>query len=439
MNPKTEVVSTKRKLKEIAVEYWWAIPLFIFYFGYTLYYSSGELQGDEPRYFRHATYMLQGAYTDASDPEFLSGPGYPLLLLPFVAVDAPLTVIHLVNPFLLITAVIFFYKTLSLYVSRKLTLVATILFGLYPFTLQWLSVALSDELAVALSCAFMYFFCRASQEQKIFTKYTLAATLSLGWLILTKVIFSYVIIVLILASTAFWFFSRDRKAIYPILIGIGSLLLCVPYLIHTYQLTGKTMYWATAGGQQLYFHASPFENEFGDWQADRKIFTPNSVPLEDQFDLEQLSRNHIGFYKTLPYHSADSATVTLERDELFKAKAMEFIKAHPEAFVKNSIAGLTRLFFNYPHSYTRQHMGTIKYILVNMFLVVLGLLLIYPTLVARKIVPLEIWALVFILATFLGGHSIANGWVRHLITVTPIIFLYLAFGFGRILEIKIRR
>ncbi len=418
---------------------WLFLPLFVFYLLFIGISSKSHVRGDEPRYLRYATNLTNGFYANPDDLEFISGPGYPLFLAPFVAVGLPLKGMHLLNAFLLIGAIWFFFQTLSLYLPRKHAFWVSYLLGLYPFTLQYITYAYSEALSILLSTAFIYFYCVHSRQEKFLSRELIWGILALGFLILTKVIFAYVAIGFSLAGVFFGLLFKVKAGRSAALMGLGAFVMCIPYLVYTYSLTGKTMYWSTSGGQQLYFHASPFEHEWGNWYSDYVVWHPEVEPKTEVFTFKELSKNHIDFYKTLPYRTTDSATVTLERDLMFKEKAKEYMQAYPKAFIKNTIASLVRLFFNFPRSYTRQHLGTAKYVFVNMFLVVGMLLSIYPALTSWKKIPAEIWALTLFLSLFIGGLSLLNGWPRHLIPVLPIFLLYLAFIYTHIVDIRINK
>ena len=430
--------SLTTKVRKLA-DPWWFLPLLIFYVLFIGLKSKSHVRGDEPRYLRYANNLTNGFFAAPDDLEFISGPGYPLFLAPFVAVGLPLKGMHLLNAFLLVGGVWFFFRTLLIYLPRKHAFWISFILGLYPFTLQYVVYAYSEALSLFLSAVFIYSYCKYSRQDQLLTRDLLWGVLALGLLILTKVIFAYVVIGFLLAGVFFGLLFRVQAGKAAALMGMGSILLCIPYLMYTYSLTGKAMYWSTSGGQQLYFHASPFENEWGNWYSDFNVWHPEVEPTTEVYSYQELSDNHLDFYKTLPYRTTDSATVTFERDQLFKAKAREYMQAHPKAFLKNTIASLVRLFFNFPRSYTRQHLGTAKYVFVNMFIVVLMLLSIYPALTSWKQIPAEIWALILFLSLFIGGLSLLNGWPRHLIPVLPIFMLYLAFIYTHIVELRIRK
>lgn len=55
------------------------------------------------------------------------------------------------------------------------------------------------------------------------------------------------------------------SALYLSLVCGLALLICSPYLVYTYALTGKIFYWGNSGGLSLYWMSSPHPQEFGDW------------------------------------------------------------------------------------------------------------------------------------------------------------------------------
>lgn len=420
----------------LAPHQWVLAGFLLFYLFYIGYHATTAFNGDEPRYLRYAHNLTQGYYAEGEDPEFLSGPGYPLFLAPFVALDLPLIVPKLANALLLVGALWFFFLTLRPYLTDKQALWAMILLGLHPLTFKWSSVLFSESFALFLNMGFILAFTRSVHTHK--TRDILLAALSLGMLILTKVIFAYVVLGTGGVALVSWLIFRWKVSQRMALIAAGAFVVCLPYLAHTYAVTGKFFYWSTSGGEILYYHASPFPDELGSWFVARTIFHPETVAPDEGYRMEELAAHHLPFYKTLPFNSPDSATCTFSRDQRFKAQAMVYIREHPEKFLRNSAASLMRLFFETPNSHTPQNLGTAKYLLPNMFLVVLAVLLAFPAIRAYRQVPLEIWALITYLLMFIGGISLLNGNTRHLIPNIPIFVLFISFGFCRLLEIRIR-
>jgi hypothetical protein len=80
--------------------------------------------GDEHRYLTFAKNLVHGFYSPPPpNVNLTNGPGYPIILTPFVALDLPLIYITLLNPFFYYFSIIFLYKALQKVVSQKVTLI----------------------------------------------------------------------------------------------------------------------------------------------------------------------------------------------------------------------------------------------------------------------------------------------------------------------------
>jgi len=422
----------------ISARYKWMIflPLLLFYLGYIHKNIPEEFRGDEPRYVRYAVNLTQGFYTDSDKPEFLCGPGYPLLLAPFVALSEDLLWARLFNGFLLFGAVIFFYLTAQLYMDEKKAIIISFILGLYPFTYRWSSFLYAESLSIFLHCGFFYFLALSVRAKEYSIQNILFAALFLGFTMLNKVIFAYVVMALLGLVIVGRLILREKQLEKVGLICIVAYIVCLPYLVYTYNLTGKVFYWSTSGGSQLYWRASPHPGEFGDWVAPQLVFHPETAG-EDRCNINQVAQNHREFFQGLPFAGEDSATTLPAGDDMFKKSAIDNIKKHPTKYGRNTVASFFRLFFDYPLSYTPQKMATLTYIVPNMFLLVLSALLIYPIWIARKIIPWEMWTLMCYLLIFIGGMSLLNGRIRHLVPNIPTFILLLGYFITNIVRIDI--
>ncbi len=128
----------------------------------------------------------------------------------------------------------------------------------------------------------------------------------------------------------------------------------------------------------------------------------------------------------------------IERDSALKKLAIENIKKYPNKYFMNWVANIGRLWFNYPFSYKYQKFSNYFYIVPNMFILVLWVLCIYPTLRRLEMIPYEVKALiVFVLISF-GGMTPLDGESRYLWPLIPLFILWIAFVLTRILKIEIR-
>jgi hypothetical protein len=394
------------------------VPLLLLYLALIILLSPDTFQRAEAYYFGYAEHLLEN---DDSPPATLWwGPGYSLVLIPFAALNAPLLAARLMNAFFLFGALIYFYRTVSLYVAERDSLIFTYVLGLYPPLMRELPLLLTENLVYLLICGFMFHFCKLFQGTGKKPFHLLAASLYLAYLALTKIFFGYVILTgLVFYLIVFVWRRRDQRKITTLVYGL-SLLWCIPYLLVTYSLTGKVFYWATSGGMSLYWMSSPYAGELGSWFSD-----------DDVQALPELSP-HREFFAGI----ADLSEV--ERDEALKKQALDNIIHHPSRFLMNWIANVGRLLFSYPFSYTPQKISTYFYLLPNMFLVVFLVVSVYPATLRRRAIPYEIYAVLLFALIAVGGTSLLCAYDRQFRPLVPIFLLWLSFVYVRILRIELR-
>ena len=206
---------------------------------------------------------------------------------------------------------------------------------------------------------------------------------------------------------------KGKRFKYSLQIYLLALCFCLPYLFYTYSLTGKIFYWGNSGGLALYLMSTPHEEEFGDW-------------------FERDSSYHQQVYKELEGLS------NIEKDDALKKRALKNIAGHPVKYVKNWMANIGRLWFNYPYSYTAQSLSNYFYMLPNMFIFVLWVLCIYPTYSRRELIPYEIVVLMLFTLISFGGLIPSNGENRYLWPLIPLFMLWISFVLVHILKIEMR-
>ena len=326
-----------------------------------------EFQGDEGRYVAHAKFLTQGYYSPSGKDVFLySGPGYPFILYPFAKFNISWFWARLLNPFLLFFAVVFFYKTLLLYISINRSYIYSLLFGAYLPFIRHLHLLLSETLVIFLMTGFIYFFCKMMKNRSYYD--TILCIFFLGYLALTKVFFGYVILSMLLVAGLLFLFYKKRLFKKSLIVFLFAFFMCVPYLLYTYSLTGRFFYWGNISGVQLYYMSSPYDTELGNWMGDETI---HKCP--------DLFKHHIDLHDSLKNMSL------VEIDDALKKQAISNIRNHPKSYMKNIIANIGRLLFNYPYTNTLQKLSTYFYMIPNMFIVVLSFMFIYPTILNRKI------------------------------------------------------
>lgn len=145
-------------------------PLLLLYTLYILLASKAltpedALGFDQARYIRSATNPSHGYYSPRSYIDLWNGPGYPIVLLPFVLMGTLSLPARLLNAVFLFGAIFCLYSTLRFYVSERLSLLVSYLLGIYPPFFVRLHLLLTETLAVLLICGFVFYYCRLNQEE----------------------------------------------------------------------------------------------------------------------------------------------------------------------------------------------------------------------------------------------------------------------------------
>ncbi|MBW8040463.1 MAG: hypothetical protein FVQ85_10725 [Planctomycetes bacterium] len=390
-------------------------PLFILYCTVFFVLAEDSLDfGDESRYATYAENLTKGFYAPSDTRALPNGPGYPLLLTPFAFFNIPWYWAKMLNPVFIFLAVCFIYSALRNYMSEKTALFFTYLFGLYPPFYAELWLLLTEPFALMLVSLFAFLTIKWYSSGRY--RYMLLAAVICALIALTKVFFGYVASVALLLSMVLskWSpISRKTVPIYAI-----ALLLCVPYLLYTYSLTGKLFCWANWGGYTLYWNYTSHPDDLGGWKSPEDIATRPELA------------HHRPFFEKLQKLDC------VERDRLMKKKAIENIINNPRKAALNYVCNLGRLFLNFPFSYKYQHPRTLLYMVPNTLVVGAILLSLYPLIKLRRFLPPAIVHACAVSVVYVAGHSLLLAGARYLCTIMPFIFIILTYTFTNLIRIQ---
>jgi hypothetical protein len=394
-------------------------PFLILYIGLILIFSTDVFHGDERRYLYFAENLTKGYYSPPPPEIYIrNGPGYPMVLAPFSALNLPLISFKLLNAIFLYLAVVIFYKTLLFFVKLKTAKYIALLFGFYFPLFQSLPYIMTEVFSVFLVTLFVYFFCSLFQKENTKFLKVLIPSFFLAYLALTKIIFGYVISVGIFVFIIYFLLKKSKKARIAALIFILALSFCIPYLIYTYSLTGRVFYWVDGGGV-LYWMSSPYEGEYGDWHSYRLAKSP------------QQKKKHYDFFDRI------SRLNPVERNDAIIKEAIKNIKKHPKKYFTNWLANIGRILFSYPYSFAPQSLKTYFTIIPNMFIVVFSVLCSYITMVNRRKIHQEIFLLLIFISIYLFGSSLVSAARRMFFLALPVIGLWLAYILDNFVQIKL--
>lgn len=395
------------------------LPFLALYLIVSIFFADDILDGDEKRYFGFAENLTKGFYSPPfPNIKLWAGPGYPLFLAPFVFFNSPLCVLRILNAVLIYFSLIISYQTFTFHSSIKNSLLFTILLGLYFPIYEVLPSIQTESLSWFLISLVCFLFIKNFLTTAISRKYIILAALSIGFLAMTKVIFGYVIVIMLFISIVLFLFPEFRiSAKKSFLIFFFSLIFCLPWLFYTYSLTNKLFYWGNSGSMSLYTMSSPYEDELGDWTRHEDLL---------------INPNHHVFMDSV------LKLTPIEREEAYQSAAIQNIKKYPKKYFTNWLANTGRLFFSYPYSNSKQTINSYYTIIPNMFIVVLMLFAIGISIVYYKKVPDAILLLLLFMVIYLFGSTLVSAYRRMFYITIPFWFVFFNYIFTHFVSIKIK-
>lgn len=400
--------------------YYALIPFLLLYIIICIFFAQEMQDGDEGRYLWFANNLLKGFYSPPfPNINLWNGPGYPLVLTPFVVFGLPLIACRLLNAFFLYFSLVFSYKTICIYSSKKTAFFYTITLGLYFPVFEMIPLILSESLAWFLISLVCFLFMKNYKQKTLSWNLTVYTAFSIAFLAMTKVIFGYVILLMFFISISMFLSPRHRPlAIKSTLLFFISFVFCLPWLIYTYMLTSKIFYWSNSGGMSLYTMSSPYPDETGDWKSSGVL---------------QLNPNHKNFMDRI------SKLNEMQRNEAYQVAAIENIKNHPEKYIKNWIANVGRLLFSYPYSNATQNIKTYFTIIPNMFVVVLVVLAFIISILHYEKFPGGLILLFLFITIYIGGSTLISAYRRMFYITMPFWGIFISFVFTKVISLTIKR
>jgi hypothetical protein len=421
------------------------LPFLILSIVITVVFDNAILSGDERNYLIFAR-KLQYGYDSIPSPNIFLylgvGPGYPLVILPFIALHLPMMFISLLNTLFYYFSIIFLYKTLLQLVSPKLAFVVSIFWALCYNLYEYIPLIQPEVISPFLISAFLYFLVKSfNTDLKVNNKFLYTAGITFGFIALTKIIFGYVLLFMLVGNILLWLFNRKvmnyKKGVVILLVAFATT---APYLIFTFQLTGRVFYWGATGGNNMYWMSTPFNGEYGSWFPEPKATTDSSVYIKSITEFRQaeylkilsMDQNIPGTDDYIRYNHENNFIEIdkysgVEQDDMYKKLAFKNIRDYPFKYVINCISNLGRILFNYPYSYKLQHPGTLLRLPYNGIIVVLLLFSVLPTLFNWKRIPFSIKFSIFIVGLYMAGSITGSAETRMFTVIIPILLLWIAF------------
>lgn len=385
--------------------------------------------GDEDVYLRFAGNLAHGFYSPPPpDIDLGKGPGYPILLAPFVALHVPLIWMALLNAVFYYLSIVFLFKSLQTFSNSRVALVVSLFWAFYYNLYETIPLIIAEVFSPFLVSLLLYSLIQVyTRVGSVRKKYIYLSGIVLGYLSLTKPIFGYVLVVMIIISGLLWLVKRYRevykKGFLILLIAFGTT---VPYLAYTFHLTGRMFYWASSGGNNLYWMSTPYKDEYGSWI---------DYPLPEDAKLIPGSKDSIITRHQKDYEEVSKFT-GVEQDDAYKRLAMRNIKSHPVKYIRNCISNIGRIVFNYPFSYKPQKPGTLLRFPLSGIVVVLMLLCVFPTFKNWSRIPYYFRFLLLMSVIYFGGSIFGSAETRMFNVIVPMLLAYIAFVLTRTVKIN---
>ncbi len=401
------------------------LPFLIVFFLFVLYNRNAPLASDSHVYLMFANNLLNGFYSPPA-PNFnlIEGPGLPIILIPFVAFKLPLISFSFLNAIFQYLSIVFLFKSLRYYLPLIKAILFAAFFASCYSSYYLLSSIVTEPLSLFLISLLIYYIINSyNSSQK---KFIFIAGFLLGYMALVKVIFPYVLITLLIYFAIMTVFYKNINYKKGLTITLVAMVVILPYMIYTYNLTGKLFYFGSAGNDTFYWMSTPYEYEYGSWNNSK--FDANANGPEKKLGMELLKANHQANFDKIEDMS------TLEKDDALMEMALTNIKNHPTKYLKNCVANISRLFFSFPKSYTFEvMMNKVWYFSILYVLILFSLLM---TIVHWRSIALSIQVVFILSFIYLGGSCLVSVDNRQLILILPALILWIGYVFHKTVVIK---
>jgi 4-amino-4-deoxy-L-arabinose transferase-like glycosyltransferase len=429
-------------------------PFLILSIGLILIFRKGVLVGDENKYLEYAQNLLKGFYSPPAPNIYLGvGPGYPIVLMPFIWLKLPLVSIAILNAVFYYFSIIILYKTLQYIVSLKIALAASLFWAFYYNAYENFPLIAPETIMTFLISLLCFLIIKSFISDNLKTRrYILLSGFIFGYIALTKIIFGYVLLFMLVGIVLLWLFNRTsvnyKKGMFILLVALATT---APYLTYTHQLTGRFFYWGTTAGNNMYWMSTPYSEEYGSWSpaptmnSDSIVKIKSSIEFREKENLTIKSANHlipVAGNDIRNNHKVDFCEFNkysgVEQDDEFKRVAITNIKSHPIKYIQNIFSNMGRIIFNYPYSYTLQKPGTLLRLPANGILLLFLLLGLIPTFINWERILFPLRFMIFIFTLYIGGSLTGSAETRMFTVIVPLLLLWISYLIQRTIKIKLK-
>jgi len=407
-----------------------------------VWHKSPFPRGDEWRYLWYAENLVRGYF---SPPEYVflwSGPGYPLFVAPFIAAGAPQVALQVANGLLIGAAHVMFFAFARQHASLRTAWLMTVALTLYLPILDFAPFVYTEPLTFFLITTSLYLLTMAVQRGT--AVWLVLCGVCLAWLTITKVSFWPMVFggfglcsaIACLGWIRHRAWTRRTAQRVALAFGLGALG-CVPYLVYTYQVTGRVFYWGSGGGSVIYWISNP-HGQYGEWFHNGWV--------EKRADLR---KHHYALFKSVGAY--DTSLVGRARgrekiarmlapisspqaDDVFKARGLANIRAYPDKYLRNVAWNLRRLLFDTPYTVRKFHPGSQR-MAVSHFIMLLAVFAAAIRLARGRV---RAWPFACLLAwmflSYLGPLALVSAVGRYTTVIVPVALALVTLAFAEPLD-----
>jgi hypothetical protein len=171
----------------------------------------------------------------------------------------------------------------------------------------------------------------------------------------------------------------------------------------------------------LYWMSSPYEYEYGDWKVPELTNHQYPILFNSAEVVTILKKNHAKEINFILKHNE------IEQDALFKQIAIANIEKNPWKFLKNYYYNFSRMFFNFPYSYSYQDGAIVENIIIGSLILwasVTGIVLTWRNW-RRIIFPVKFS--LFVTGVYLILSGALSSYPRQLDVILPVLLFWTGF------------
>lgn len=395
---------------------------------FILYVNGNYYFPDSNQYMIYARNLVSGlGYNTLPDTAWfaLRTPGYSLLIAlvykVFGAGNFSNFLVVLIQAVLSSLTCVYIFLIGNKIAGRAVGYLSGLFYAVYPFSVFYSAYILSETLAIFLFVICVWFLINITERRGYV--YAVLAGLSFGYLHLVKTsVFPLILALGILLIVA------DLKRIGGnvlrfVVMFVAVMAIVAPWAIRNYTVFGKFISSSTMGGFVLYSGNNPKNVTGGgiypddlDYPADIKTKYAEQLKLSSEYFLSE-NKDRTSLRKI--------AEIELEIDNMYKQKAVDFIKKNPGRFISFGFKKFGRLWRVTPYA---SDYSSAKYKIIS--ILSYGVLIPFFLIgIVLAIIKWKVWyAIILPILYITAVHCVFIGSVRYREPVMPFFIIISCFG-----------